>query len=121
QMYLQGIRVGMYPEGANAATTHSLSRHIQGGRCKLSWAETFEMGKPSLPRLVPCVLLLAFTSYLLNCQAAPKDPNTPSDPTPTPPVQQKVASVKGVLMWKGDPSETGTYSTETTLTPANVN
>jgi hypothetical protein len=79
------------------------------------------MGKPSLPRLVPCVLLLAFTSFLLNCQAAPKNPSTPSNPTPTPPVQQKVASVKGVLMWKGDASETGTYSNETTLTPANVN
>ena len=78
------------------------------------------MPKFYLSRLVPALVLLTLTSYLLNCQAAQQSqPTTP--PVQTPPVQQKSSSVTGVLMWKGDPSETGTYSTETTLTTSNVN
>jgi len=78
------------------------------------------MGSDPLSRLVPCILLLALTSYLLDCQAGPQSLTAPPTP-PTPPVVKKDASLQGVLMWKGDPSESGNYSKETTLTPANVN
>lgn len=83
------------------------------------------MGKLPLPRLSAALFVVGLTIYLLNCQATrstpPSTPNPPSTPVPTPPVQQKSSSVTGVLMWKGDPSESGTYSSETTLTTANVN
>lgn len=82
------------------------------------------MGKLPLRRLAPAFFIVTFTIYLLNCQATqsspPPTPTTPT-PTPTPPVQQKSSTVTGVLMWKGDPSEAGTYSSETTLTTSNVN
>jgi hypothetical protein len=77
------------------------------------------MGKLPLPRLIAAFSLLSLTCYLLNCQAAAPTQSAPP-PVQTPPVQQKSSSVTGVLMWKGDPSETGAYSGETTLTTSNV-
>src|SRR5258708_14745388 len=73
------------------------------------------MNEDPLPRIVSALSLLAATAFLVACQGlaalGPTVPNVPpSDP-----------AFKGVTMWKGDPSETGTYSTEKTLTTANVN
>src|SRR5258708_1527143 len=73
------------------------------------------MSKNPLPRVVRSLFLLTASAYLVNCQGVrligPTKPDIPrSDP-----------NFKGVLMWKGDPSETGLYSAETTLTTANVN
>src|SRR5258708_6114204 len=72
------------------------------------------MSEDPLPRIVSCLFLLAATAFLVACQGlaalGPTAPNVPpSDP-----------DFKGVAMWKGDPSETGTYSTEKNLTTANV-
>ncbi len=72
------------------------------------------MRRNPLPRVLGTFFLLAATAYLVNCQGIPDiGPTTAVVPPPDP-------TFKGVLMWKGDPSETGTYSDETILTPANV-
>lgn len=68
-----------------------------------------------LPRIVSSLLLLSATAILVACQGLSAiGPTTPSVPPADP-------DFKGVTMWKGDPSETGTYSTEKTLTTENVN
>ena len=56
-------------------------------------------------------VLVSFSAGFLSCAGV-----SPSKPDPPP-----VASFTGVLMWKGDSSGSGLYSSETTLTPANVN
>ena len=77
------------------------------------------MDNGRLPRLIHSFILLLIALFVLSCQgtnqlppAANQPPavNPPSDPQLT-----------GVLMWKGDSSESGLYAAETTLTPANVN
>src|ERR1700722_19926147 len=60
------------------------------------------------------LFLLTASIYLVSCQGISDIPTTPVVPPSSP-------NFTGVLMWKGDPSETGLYSTETTLTPTNVN
>jgi hypothetical protein len=73
------------------------------------------MSEDPLPRIVSCLLLVAATTFLVACQGLTAvGPTTPDVPTTDP-------DFKGVTMWKGDPSEAGTYSTETTLTTENVN
>lgn len=72
------------------------------------------MKKASLHRVVRSMFLLTATAYFVNCQGVSNVPTSPAVPPP-------VAGFTGVLMWKGDSSEAGTYSNETTLTPANVN
>jgi hypothetical protein len=75
-----------------------------------------------LTRLAHSLFLLSATAYFVNCQGTPSsDPAANIPVPPNDPVPQKSASVSGVLMWKGDPSESGSYSNETTLTIANVN
>ena len=71
------------------------------------------MSKYPLPRLARFVCVCA-TVYLVSCQGV-------LPPVPAPVPQKKTNGFGGVLMWKGDPSESGNYSSETTLTPANVN
>jgi len=73
------------------------------------------MSKYSLPRLARCLCLCA-TVYLVSCQGV-----LPPVPESNPAPQKKTTGFGGVLMWKGDPSESGNYSSETTLTPSNVN
>ena len=77
------------------------------------------MDNGRLPRLIHSFILLLIALFVVSCQgtnqlppAANQPPavNPPSDPQLT-----------GVLMWKGDSSESGLYAAETTLTPANVN
>ena len=71
------------------------------------------MSKYSLPRLARFLCLCA-TVYLVSCQGV-------LPPVPAPAPQKKTTGLGGVLMWKGDSSESGNYSSETTLTPSNVN
>src|SRR5437588_3150595 len=74
------------------------------------------------------VLASVFMSISCGGGAKPADPQS-SDPggaggTPSPPPAPTPApapALSGVLMWKGDPSGKGLYSSEATLTPANVN
>jgi hypothetical protein len=66
-----------------------------------------------LPRVARSFILLTASAYLISCQGVSNIPATPNVPPSDPDFQ-------GVLMWKGDSSETGLYSNETTLTPANV-
>jgi len=70
------------------------------------------MDKSPLPRLIQPFILLLIALFVLSCQGMhqPSPVNQPSDP-----------KLNGVLMWKGDSSESGLYAAETTLTPANVN
>lgn len=75
------------------------------------------MKKNPLPRVVRSILLLSATAYFVNCQGVSTVPTQPM--VPPPPVTNGQAG--GILMWKGDASETGLYANETTLTPANVN
>src|ERR1700730_218293 len=73
------------------------------------------MKKNPLPRIVRCLFVLAATAYLVACQGLPlTGPTTPRIPPSNP-------DFKGVLMWKGDPSETGLDSAERNLTAENVN
>src|SRR6266567_1210073 len=75
------------------------------------------MKSKSLPRFARFFALFTASAYLMSCQGVPTTPTpTSTDPGPTPQI-----NFTGVAMWKGDPSETGLYSSETTLTPANVN
>jgi hypothetical protein len=67
-----------------------------------------------LPRIARSLFLITASAYLVSCQGISDLPTTPQIPSTNP-------SFTGVLMWKGDTSETGLYSHETTLTPANVN
>lgn len=73
------------------------------------------MTKYPLPRLAR-FLCLCGTVYLVSCQGV-----LPPVPQGNPVPQKKGPGLSGVLMWKGDPSEAGNYSSETTLTPSNVN
>lgn len=74
------------------------------------------MHKGRLPRLIDPFILLLTALFVLSCQGTHKLPPQPTlvNPVPGP-------RLKGVLMWKGDSSESGLYAAETTLTPANVN
>lgn len=75
------------------------------------------MGKLPLLWLVGPLSILVSAACLLSCQSS-----SPSlVPVSTGPVQQRNASVNGVLMWKGDSSGSGNYGSEITLTTANVN
>ena len=67
-----------------------------------------------LPRVARSFVLLTASAYLISCQGVSTVPSVPNVPRSDPDFQ-------GVLMWKGNSSETGLYSNETTLTPANVN
>jgi hypothetical protein len=67
-----------------------------------------------LPRVARSIVLLTASAYLISCQGVSTVPSVPNVPPSDPDFQ-------GVPMWKGDSSETGLYSNETTLTPANVN
>ena len=71
-----------------------------------------DMDKSPLPRLIQPFTLLVIASFILSCQVTHQ---------PQPVSQASVLTLKGVLMWKGDSSESGLYASETTLTPANVN
>jgi len=74
------------------------------------------MDKSPLPQCVYSFALLLIALFLLSCQGTHQiAPQT--DPVKTVPA----ATLNGVLMWKGDSSESGLYAAETTLTPANVN
>ena len=66
--------------------------------------------------LVRPLSILISATYLLSCQSS----SAPA-PSPTGPVQQRKVSLSGVLMWKGDSSQSGNYSDETSLTTVNVN
>lgn len=64
------------------------------------------------------IILLFIGLFVLSCQSMHQPPlETVTSPVKTP----SDANLKGVLMWKGDSSESGLYGTEATLTPANVN
>jgi hypothetical protein len=69
-----------------------------------------------LPRFAQVCLLLTISSYFLGCQGMQQSSTTTTPPSAPPP-----SNLQGVLMWKGDPSASGSYGTETSLTPANVN
>lgn len=75
------------------------------------------MGKLPLLWLVGPLSILVSAACLLSCQSSSPSPA----PVSTGPVQQRNASVNGVLMWKGDSSGSGNYASEITLTTANVN
>jgi hypothetical protein len=71
------------------------------------------MRKHPLPLIARLSFLLTLAAYFMSCQGMQKSvPGGGLVPD---------ANFKGVLQWKGDPSEIGLYSGETTLTPANVN
>src|ERR1700719_1636702 len=77
-------------------------------------------------RLALLFLLIVVIIYSVSCAGGsfltrPPDPNPIAGGTPPPSSPPPQGPVSGVLMWKGDNSEKGLYSTETTLTPANVN
>jgi hypothetical protein len=74
------------------------------------------MGKLPLLWFVAFSFLLFSTIYLVSCQSSQLAP-----PIATGPTQQRNVKLTGVMMWKGDTSESGNYSSEVTLTPANVN
>ncbi|HUA16567.1 MAG TPA: hypothetical protein VMG31_14825 [Verrucomicrobiae bacterium] len=57
-----------------------------------------------------CVLIIISLTFL-SCSTG----------TAQQPPSLSTTNYAGVLMWKGDPSNLGLYSSETTLTPANVN
>jgi hypothetical protein len=62
-------------------------------------------------------LLATAACLLISCQGT-----QPATTTSTPPVSLvPTSNYAGVLMWKGDPSASGLFASETTLTPANVN
>lgn len=67
-----------------------------------------------LPRFTRSFFLLTATAYLVSCQGISDIPTNPVVPPSNP-------NATSVLMWKGDPSETGLYSHETILTPTSVN
>lgn len=69
--------------------------------------------------LVLFFLLAALLFMLSGCGAGPAAAAPPSGQTVTPSKPQ--AGLTGVLQWKGDPSGSGNYASETKLTPANVN
>ncbi len=72
-----------------------------------------------LSRSAQYFVLAMFTGYLLACGGGGSSPSsTPVAPQAPPPAP---ASYSGVLQWKADSSTTGTYSSETKLTTANVN
>jgi hypothetical protein len=79
------------------------------------------MGKLAWLGLFGPLSIFISAAYLLSCQSSPSSSPSSPPPVPTGPVQQKTAAVTGVLMWKGDPSGSGNYGSEITLTPANVN
>jgi hypothetical protein len=63
--------------------------------------------------------LITATALTVGCGGgAGPNPDPPSSGSGGPP---PAASMTGVLMWKGDTSGKGLYSSEATLTPANVN
>jgi hypothetical protein len=67
-------------------------------------------------------VLLAAAGFLLSMAGCQQMGAQPADPgSSSPPAGSGVAAFSGVLMWKGDASENGLYSDETTLTPADVN
>ena len=71
-----------------------------------------EKSSGALPRLIHSLVSIFIALFVLSCQGMHQ----------TPPVGQTPAvNFKGVLMWKGDPSASGLYAGETTLTTANVN
>jgi len=70
------------------------------------------MDKSPLRRLTHSAVLSLIALFVLSCQGMQQ--SVPVD-------KKSDANFKGVLMWKGDPSENGLYGSETTLTPANVN
>ena len=76
------------------------------------------MDKGPLRRLIHPFVLLGFALFVLSCQSVHQPTSQPTTPPENPESHPKL---KGVLMWKGDPTEKGLYSAETTLTPANVN
>src|SRR5919205_981527 len=70
------------------------------------------MEKRPLPRLAHSLPLLLTALFVLSCQGTHQ---------PDPVGKTPQGKFKGVLMWKGDPSENGLYANEITLTTANVN
>ena len=75
------------------------------------------MDRSPVQRLHP-IILLFIELFVLSCQSM----HQPTPEAATTPVKSPSdAKLKGVLMWKGDSSESGLYGAEATLTPANVN
>jgi len=75
------------------------------------------MDKSPLPQLIYPFILLLIALFVLSCQSMHQptlQSNNPVDTASDPKFQ-------GVLMWKGDSSESGLYAAEKMLTPANVN
>src|SRR5215475_12787006 len=76
---------------------------------------------PLLRRIHPFGFLL-IALFVLSCQSVHQpDPQTTTTPPPVTTPSDPNLNLTGVLMWKGDPSESGLYATETTLTQASVN
>jgi hypothetical protein len=79
------------------------------------------MDRTPLRQLIHPFVLLLIALFVLSCQSVHQPPQPPP-PTPTTPVTEPSDSkLQGVLMWKGDSSESGLYGSETALTPGNVN
>lgn len=70
------------------------------------------MRERHLIRLVRLAILLTIAAYFVNCSGGR---------SASPVALVPGTSFQGVLMWKGDPSASGLYSNEVSLTPANVN
>ena len=77
------------------------------------------MDNGRLPRLIHSFILLLIALFVLSCQGTNQLPPAANQPPPVNPPSDP--QLTGVLMWKGDSSESGLYAAETTLTPANVN
>src|SRR6201993_303157 len=78
------------------------------------------MDKSPLPQWLFSFTLILIALFVLSCQATRQTTPAPA-PQPDPVKTISDANLQGVLMWKGDSSESGLYAAETTLTPANVN
>lgn len=72
-----------------------------------------------MPNRFAAICSLALVAFTLSCGGGSQSTSSPT-PGPgdssTPPTQ-----AEGVFMWKGDSSASGTYATESVLTPAKVN
>ncbi|HTT19657.1 MAG TPA: hypothetical protein VMG82_11950 [Candidatus Sulfotelmatobacter sp.] len=82
------------------------------------------MDKSPLPQLTHLCILIFIAFFVLSCQGVHQaTPQPTPQPAPQPPPVNTGSDTvfNGVLMWKGDSSESGLYGAETTLTPANVN
>ena len=77
------------------------------------------MDNGRLPRLIHSFILLLIALFVVSCQGTNQLPPAANQPPPVNPPSDP--QLTGVLMWKGDSSESGLYAAETTLTPANVN